>query len=52
MSALILDGKALSLESEADLTQRVEAIKEQNNGDSDSQSRWCRGNTRLRPLAH
>ena len=32
MSALILDGKALSLESEADLTQRVAAIKEQNNG--------------------
>ena len=32
MSALILDGKALSLESETDLTQRVAAIKEQNNG--------------------
>ena len=32
MSALILDGKALSLESEADLTQRVAAIKEKNNG--------------------
>jgi methylenetetrahydrofolate dehydrogenase (NADP+)/methenyltetrahydrofolate cyclohydrolase len=32
MTALILDGKALSLQSEADLSSRVAAIKEKNNG--------------------
>ena len=32
MTALILDGKALSLKSEADLSSRVAAIKEKNNG--------------------
>jgi methylenetetrahydrofolate dehydrogenase (NADP+)/methenyltetrahydrofolate cyclohydrolase len=32
MPALILDGKALSLKSEADLSSRVSAIKEKNNG--------------------
>ena len=32
MTALILDGKALSLKSEADLSSRVSAIKEKNNG--------------------
>ena len=32
MTALILDGKALSLKSEADLSTRVAAIKEKNNG--------------------
>ena len=32
MTALILDGKALSLKSEADLSSRVAAIKENNNG--------------------
>ena len=32
MSALILDGKALSAKSEADLAARVAVIKEKNNG--------------------
>jgi methylenetetrahydrofolate dehydrogenase (NADP+)/methenyltetrahydrofolate cyclohydrolase len=32
MSALLLDGKALSLKSEADLSSRVSVIKEKNNG--------------------
>ena len=32
MSALLLDGKALSLKSEADLSSRVAAIKKKNNG--------------------
>lgn len=32
MTALILDGKALSLKSEADLSRRVATIKEKNNG--------------------
>ena len=32
MTSLILDGKALSLKSEADLSSRVAAIKEKNNG--------------------
>ena len=32
MPALLLDGKALSLKSEADLSSRVAAIKEKNNG--------------------
>ena len=30
MTALILDGKALSLKSEADLSRRVATIKEKN----------------------
>lgn len=34
MTALILDGKALSLKSEADLSSRVAAIKEKNNGEA------------------
>ena len=34
MSALILDGKALSAKSEADLSARVAVIKEKNNGQS------------------
>jgi methylenetetrahydrofolate dehydrogenase (NADP+)/methenyltetrahydrofolate cyclohydrolase len=32
MSALLLDGKALSLKSEADISSRVSVIKEKNNG--------------------
>ena len=34
MSALILDGKALSAKSEADLAARVAVIKDKNNGQS------------------